>query len=135
MPILDINALLEKTKEKIPNPDIVIDPYDLTFVWVSEKYCELTGYSKTELINTQVFSAADMKPEELRQIKMEMISQKNIVTREMPLKTKTGEQIIIKAKDALITFQGNPYIVGTLIEKNPSSPKNHIPLIKTKIFD
>ena len=50
----NLNDLLAKANEKIADPDVIVDVYDMTYVWVSKHQCSITGYSEDEQIGQQL---------------------------------------------------------------------------------
>ncbi|MBN2422723.1 PAS domain-containing protein [Candidatus Woesearchaeota archaeon] len=116
MTTVNVDALLKKVREKMQNPDIIVDPYDLTFVWVSEGYCKLTGYSCSDLIDKQLFFTSVQTKDTARKMEMDMLSKRESDIKEIPIKKKTGKVVIAKVKDIIINFENHPYMAGKLIK-------------------
>ena len=116
MPLVDVGMLLAKVREKMKEPDIVVDPYDLTFVWVSKNYCKLTGYSEDELIDKQLFFTSTQDKNKLREMELELLSEKVGDKKEIPIKTKSGKILIARVEDVIVNFEDHPYMAGRLLE-------------------
>ena len=115
MPTMNVDMILKKAEEKIPNPDIIVDPFDLTFVWVSKRYCELTGYHEAELIDKQIFFTSTQEEEKARKMETDMLSEKSRKKMQIPIKTKSGKVLIAEVEDTIINFENHPYMAGRLI--------------------
>jgi len=49
-----IPGLLKKAKELFKKPDIIIDLYDFTIVWMSKELSKILGFTKNELIGQAI---------------------------------------------------------------------------------
>jgi len=110
---MDTNVLLKMANEEIENPDVLIDPFDLTFIWVCDKTCEKTGYGKNELDGKSMFTIC---PEYKPKTEMEV----NMITdpakeRNIPIVTKEGKHIIFHVKSVPIKPQDYPVLAGKIM--------------------
>ena len=100
---------------KIKNFDVVIDPYDLTYMWVSKKFCKIIGYDPEELIGEQIFKVIDRDKNDTRKIEFDMLGDESGTKREHSMKRKDGTTIKLMAQDNYIEINSKPYLVGTII--------------------
>ncbi len=115
---MNIDSLLAAAKKKIKNPDIIIDPYDLTYVWLSDKFCQLSDYTCAELIGKSSQTIEDFADQELREIETEMAYSQDKVPVESVLTKKDGSKIQIKGYGYSFTYQNDPYMVGKIVKTN-----------------
>ncbi len=47
-------TLLKKARELFDEPDVIIDLFDMTFIWVSQHILDISGYSEDEMLGKQV---------------------------------------------------------------------------------
>jgi len=106
--------VLKEAKKQIDEPDAIIDLYDQTFIWVSEKFCEIVGYTKDELINKQLSDILD-KAFDTRELHMHMMSSKDFLPINTSFIRKDGCELDVKAKGRAFDFQGHPYLVGKIV--------------------
>jgi hypothetical protein len=115
MPLINTDNLLIEANKFIKDPDVIIDVYDMTYVWVSAYHCEVTGYTKEEEtdmrieINSEIIngSAQSMAPESTQPYKP--FETKVIIT------TKTGEKKAAKTQGIVIQFIDQPYLIGKMV--------------------
>ena len=112
-----IKNILQKAKKHISDPDLIIDPYDLTFVWVSDNFCNITRYSKSEIIGEQFFKISTRRPDEAKQIEMEIIKTDSVKQIKLPIKTKDGTEMIVLGKSCNIYFDGQPFMAGNILKR------------------
>jgi PAS domain S-box-containing protein len=112
---MDIEEILKKANEKVKDPDVIVDPYDLSYVWVSEKFCRITGYSKAELAGKQIIDVSARKKDDVKRIEMEIMGSNSGKPMSVPLRTKGGKRIEFKGAAYHIDFRGQPYVVAKLM--------------------
>lgn len=111
---MDTQAILALTKGELQNPDAIIDPYDLTFLWVSKKCCELSGYTEKELIGKQIFvTCPKYKDPTEMEVNMQSDPPKE---RLIPIIKKDGKKITFKIKSVAVKMGDSPYHVGEILE-------------------
>jgi predicted methyltransferase len=106
---MENNNILHKVKQIVKNPDAIIDTYDLSFVFVSEKCCKLTEFSRDELVGNQIFVMCQ-KYKEPCEIEINMQNdppQERII----PIVTKSKKNIKFKIKSLGIKVENYPYHV------------------------
>ena len=111
----DLGALLKKAKTTLKDVDIVVDPYDLTFIWVSDKLCRLSGFEQDKLVGQQIFALDIRGQPATKEIELMMMraDENNVI--EVPVKTKDGKDIIVKIQAISITFKDQPYMVARIV--------------------
>ncbi len=112
---MDIQKILAKAKEKISEPDVIIDPYDLTYVWVSDKMCDLFDYTAEELIGKQIREFQHGKKDP-REVEVEMAESKSLIPVDFSIKHKSGKEINIKGEGISFEFEEQPYLVGKIVD-------------------
>ena len=110
-----LNELLKKPKEFVDQPDAIVDVYDLTFVWASQKLTKAMGYAHSEMQGLQTIDIHSDDKEQARKTEMEISVGPQGQVREMPVKTKQGKPLKVKFKVYRFEFQENPYMVGKLL--------------------
>lgn len=116
MATINIKGLLKEANKYIKNPDNIIDPYDMAFVYVSKKLKKLHGKN---FENTQISSLVEDAEGKKNFEKMDL----NAVTIDYKVKEK---KIIIQTKPnekrkalinyVVIKFDNQPYLVTKMIK-------------------
>ncbi len=112
----DIQELLSKAREKIKDFDVIIDPLDSTYVWVSDKLCDLFGYAAEELIGTQLQNYQKDKSKDTREVELEMLDCKSCMPVNLVVKRKDGGKIDIKGEGLSFECNKQIYLVGKILE-------------------
>lgn len=107
---MDTKRLITEAGNVIEDPDIIIDVYDMTFVWVSDKILKISGMKKEDFINKQVFEYDRRKRLDIKKLQFTMLSKLSL-THTVPVKTKNERLLKIKLKAYNVSIDGNPYIV------------------------
>lgn len=111
---MEIYRILKKAKTICNNPDAIIDTYDLTFVWVSEKCCKLTEYLESELNNNQIFIVYPRYKDTCEiELSMQTDPPKERI---IPIITKSKQNIKFKLKSWCFKIDDYPYVVGKIID-------------------
>ena len=111
-------GLISYCKNRVQDPDVIMDLFDKSFTWASNKTVKILGFSHEELANTRVL-ALRVKEKSDEEDLAEHIVNKDYVD-DFPMKTKSGKIIIVKARVVTIEFRKNPYQiikVMKLVEK------------------
>ncbi len=106
---MDIDALVKEARKHIDDPDAIIDPYDLTFVWVNEKAAKSFGYSASEMTDKQVLDFTLLPRTKVMKITLTLLH--GLFKQEIPIKTKGGKRVDKRIKYKVIRFEGCPYFV------------------------
>jgi len=113
---MEIRKLVENASEKIEDPDVIIDPLNFTFHWVSKRHAKLLGYSVEELEGKEVFPFTNLPTtdEEKGQlmVTMGMPEGKTMI----PLKTKDGRVIVVEFRHIRFEVEGKPFMVAKLVQ-------------------
>ncbi len=113
---MELERLLEKAKKKLADFDMIVDPYDLSFVWVSEKICKMIGLSEAEAMATQMIEIHTGQEEEVRRIESEFSCPFPDKQVKLPIRTKDGKELHINTKASCFEFDGQPYVIGKILE-------------------
>ena len=105
--------LIAYCKKQVKNPDVIMDLYDQTFAWASEKVVKILGFSHEELAETRVLDLR-IKSKSDEEDLMEHMAEKEYVE-DMLFKTKKNKKVLVKLKVKYIEFEGHPcYVVKIL---------------------
>ncbi len=107
--------VLKAAKEKIADPDVIVDAFDMTFQWISPGFSRTLGYSQDEITAKQTVTLHADNPDEARETEMDIISKQEESIREIPVKTKEGKPITVKLKILHFKIGDHPYMVGKLL--------------------
>jgi len=99
--------LIEYCKNIVKNPDVIMDLYDQSFSWASDKAVKMLGFSHEELANTRIMDLR-VKDKSDQEDLIEHTRKKDYVDI-FPMKTKSGKVINIQARVVMIEFKNNPY--------------------------
>jgi hypothetical protein len=111
-------GLLEAAKQVIPEPDVIIDLYELTFEWVSDKFCEITGMTRNRVINASILGFDKLE----RGAKRKMISTALTMmsrykkTNIIPFEREDGKQVKVKTETHYFEYKGGPYVAERILE-------------------
>ncbi len=106
---------------------------DNNFVYVNQATCDITGYSKEELLKMKFWDTVheDMK-DLIKERGLKRMSKKNVVSRyEIKLKTKKGKVKWVDFSAGLIIYKGKPSGIGNVFDITENK-KAHQMLIKAK---
>lgn len=109
-----IHLLLDEASKYIQNPDVIIDVYDMTYVWVSSFHCEVTGYSNEEEVNMRIAGNSQLVNGDTRQMAPETSEPYKPFDRDVIITTKNGERKIAKVHSIVIEYERQPYLVGKM---------------------
>ncbi len=113
---MEVDKLLEQAKKKLHDLDLIVDPYDLSFVWVSSKVCKLIGYSEKEALATQMIEVHTGQEEEVKRMEMEFSCPFPEKQMNLPIRTKDGIELKLTTKTVCFEFDGQPYVIGKILE-------------------
>jgi len=111
---MNTEKLLAEANKIIKGPDVIIDPYDLTYVWVSKKICKIFEYSCDDIISKQLTEFEIYNKRQPREIEMEMIDSDKPIEINSFVKTKSGKKIRFMGEGQGFKFGGHPYLVGKI---------------------
>jgi len=108
--------LLEEAEKKIKGPDVIVDPLDYTYCWVSARHAKLLGYTAREMVDEQVFhfTALPVTAEAKNKLMLTMAKPSGVT--QIPLKTKGGKRMLVKFRHAVFEFEGSPYMAAKAIK-------------------
>ncbi|MFC1608761.1 hypothetical protein ACFL2R_01055 [Patescibacteria group bacterium] len=110
-------GLLQEATQHIPDPDIIVNLFDLSVVWLSPKAQEMSGYSNKHL-EAEIIRVIDIfgfSEEYAKDIVWKDAQEKG--TREFIAKTKSGKKYKITLNFFAFHFGDIDYRVGKIIEK------------------
>ncbi len=116
MPLTDIQELLKEANKHIPDPDVIIDVYDMTYAWVSQKHSTITEYTKEEQINTRISEISQLKHGDTNNTAPEALTPNQKFTQEMILTTKSGKKKEAEVAGIVIEFNNQPYLIGKILK-------------------
>jgi hypothetical protein len=121
MSLINIEKILEEANKYIKDPDVIIDVYDMTYVWTSIYHCEVTGYSKAEQTNMRIAVNSQLENGgDTHQMAAETMNPYKPFERKMIITTKTGDTKTAEINGIVIEFDNQPYIIGKMISvSNP----------------
>ncbi|MFZ5364348.1 MAG: hypothetical protein ACOZAG_02610 [Patescibacteria group bacterium] len=112
----NLKKLLEKANEYLKNPDNIIDPYDMTFVWVSEEITEKVGRN---LVGERVVSTSE-DPQGIDDFRVMAAGAATVdykvKEKEILIKTGPNEKRKALVNYVFIEFDNQPYLVTKRIK-------------------
>ena len=108
-------TILDKAKELLADPDIIIDLYDFTIVWSSQKHEKITGFSKKELTGKQVQNFFALNGDKKRAKAIEHMS-KSHGRMNVESTTKKGYVVKFTVEFYTIKFDDGFYHIGKLLD-------------------
>lgn len=107
-------GVLEKAKELLGEPDMIIDLYDFTILWMSSELEKLLGYAKDEIVGKTIMEAFALKDEEKRAKAVEHMSKVHGFMNSL-LKSKDGSKVRFDIEFYTVEFKGGFYHMGKKI--------------------
>jgi len=104
-------ALLNKAKEFIKEPDLIMDLYDFTVLWLSKKVEDVIGYTSEELAGKPITDLLVVDSNGMRAKVVEHMSKAHGFM-ESSLKTKSGDIVDFKVEFYTFEFKKGFYHVG-----------------------
>lgn len=108
------NELLQKAREYIQKPDVIIDLYDFTVVWLSPKTQEIFGYTNNDLEKNVVSLTDVFQFNKMEVMKTVFRTMKDKDKREINVQVKSGKKYAIKAEFNTFMLNGTIYRVGRM---------------------
>jgi hypothetical protein len=108
----DIKLLLEKANQMINDPDVIIDLFDLSFVWVGAKLVKLLGYPKSEILEKPFHDFVRVNKIDIRNMVYYMFRKKG--QNRFTMKTKLKKNVEVNANVKVFEFKGGFYQVGKI---------------------
>ncbi len=114
--------VLDKAKELLETPDMVLDLYDFTIAWTSPRLEKILGFSKGELVGKQLPNYFNVKPGEKREKSVEHMSKSHgFLTSE--LKTKNDGTVKFDVEFYTLEIGGGFYHIGKFVKYEIISKK------------
>jgi hypothetical protein len=105
------SALLAKAKELLKTPDMILDLYDFTIVWMSPRLKKILELSDDELVGKQLPNYFSVGDDKKREKSIEHMSKAHgFLTSD--LKTKKGGVVRFEVEFYTIEFKGGFYHIG-----------------------
>lgn len=111
--------LFQKAKEYISNPDIVVNLYDFSVVWLSPRAQKMSGYSEKELSGELIRITDIFGFKEDEAIKTVWKDTKTEGERHFVAKMKDGKQYEVVIHFFAFKFGDTPYRVGEIKKSSP----------------
>ncbi len=110
--------VLEIAEKKLPGFHVIIDLFDMTFVYVTKEGAEVNGYTQEEMMGHSIseFMSVKNQDESFRQTIMKtMIG--GIVR--IPIRQKSGKEVFIEMKHVVVELEGHSFLVTKSLQKPP----------------
>lgn len=120
----NIEGVLESARQHLEAPDYLVDLYDLTFIWASPKALKLSGYTQADIgrkrsIDIIAFDE-QLTEKRFREQLTERIG-KGHGQLALPIKTPSGERLMITLEYHVLSYADGWYIAGQIIESLPAN--------------
>lgn len=111
------DPIVEEAKKTLHSCDVIVDLYDLSYHWASEKFLSALGYTFRELHSKHVFDIIYSKLD-LMHLRAKLISQigKGDGELEYNVKTKSGDKLHLVGRFHVFTYDGVWYISSQVEE-------------------
>jgi len=106
--------LVDYCKTIVKDPDVIMDVYDQSFEWASDRAAEILGFSHEELASKRVMDLRVKNKSDIEDL-MEHTAKKDYIDN-FPMKTKNGKTIIVNARVVYVEFEKNPYQIVKVIK-------------------
>ena len=117
-------AVVKKAKEILKNPDMLVDLYDFTIVWMSPWLEKILGYGKEKLVGKELADYFAVDDAKKREKVFEHISKtRDHLTAD--LKTKGGNIVRFEVEFHTFEFNKGFYHVGKSIKHEKILKKNN----------
>ena len=103
--------LLEKANSYLKDPDTIIDPYDMTYVWVSKSAMMLLGDNVVGKRVSMDSKSADGTQDYGRSHLPAAMNTSNVGRRKIIIKTKSNELKELLIDYIIILFENQPYLI------------------------
>ena len=110
-----MDEILSKAKSLLKNLDVLIDVYDFSIMWASEKTAKTLGYSVDELKKMYLFDIMAYRKDRARSMTAEDFKRIEGV-RELKLKSKDKKPVPIKTLFKFFKFGDGYYLIGEILE-------------------
>ena len=113
MPLTDTQELLKVATEVIQDPDVVMDPYDMSFLWMSEKSRRISG---DNLIGQPIAHYARDKEgvHDFGKVDEDSGVVHGVREKQVILKLQSGGEMEATLQYSVFEFDHRPYLVGRL---------------------
>jgi PAS domain S-box-containing protein len=111
-----INEVKKLAEEKMPNFDTIIDLFDMSFIYISEKSAKLSGYMSEEMVGESIHKFMNIPSgdnESFQDILMKTMIGGNV---KIPIKTKDGKSIDVLMNFVLIEVDNHPFVATRAAE-------------------
>jgi hypothetical protein len=105
------DEIVQKARELLDNPEMIIDLYDFSVVWMSKWLKEQLGYTKDEMIGKPIMGAFALREDKKRAKAVEHMSKEHGFMK-VGLKAKNGDVIKFDVEFCTTEFKGGFYHIG-----------------------
>ncbi len=113
--------LVKHCQKIIKDPDVIMDLYDQSFAWASDKATQILGFHPDELANTRFLDLRVKDKSDTEDLK-EHIAEKDYIA-DFPMRTKDGKVININARVIYTEFEKDPYQIVKVLKITPLKNK------------
>ena len=106
--------LIKYSKEQLKDLDVIMDLFDQSFTWASDKTSKVLGFSHEELAETRVLDLRVMDKSDEEDLE-EHTAKKDYVDN-FRFRTKDMKEILVKARVKYIEFNKEPYQIIKILE-------------------
>jgi hypothetical protein len=114
------DPVIEYTKEKYKDIDMIVDVYTMHTTWASERMAKILGYTQDEITDMGIRKILDIDPAQAFKIAITKFTGE---TNETSLTTKTGNKITCKANIHSYLYENTPYVAVLNVELINSTTK------------
>ncbi len=104
------DRLMEVAKKKMPGFHVIIDLFDMTFVYVTKEGAEMSGYTQDDMIDKPISDFMSVKNSDEPFTKTIMKTLVGGLVR-IPLITKSGEERLVEMKHVMVEIDGHPFLI------------------------
>lgn len=112
-------GLLIEAKKYLPDPDFIVDLYDLTFIWASPRGLAMGGYDQTDVGKLRSIDviAFDQKysEQDFRKELSQRLGQRQ-GTMKLPVKIKGGATAMMELEYHIFSYKGGWYAADKILE-------------------
>jgi PAS domain S-box-containing protein len=110
---LELEEVQKQAEEKLPGFDMIIDMFDLTFAYVSERGAKMSGHTSEEMIGKQATMFSSMSEEQ--ETFVEILRKMKDDTIQVPIKDEDGKERILSFKQCTVDVGGHPFLIAKIL--------------------
>lgn len=118
------DELLAEAKKYLASPDYIVDLYDLSFIWASDRGLSLTGHPKEDvgkLRSVDIIAFDEALTEEIFRKQLSERIGKRHGQMALPVKKAGGGVLQLTIEYQVFIYKGGWYIVGRVLKTDSSA--------------